>query len=83
MALDVYVQPQPELPRIGSKYSRICSFEDDGYYWFLYPLFEELAKETGQHIDLYDGAAFSGISLEALARTIASARHRKCRTGRA
>ena len=25
--------------------------EDDGYYWFLHPLFEGLQAETGQYID--------------------------------
>ena len=48
-------------------------FEDDGYYWFLYPLFERLAQRTGQLIDLYDGAAFSGPALAALRETIAEA----------
>jgi hypothetical protein len=34
-------------------------FEDDGYYWFLHPLFERLREETGKYIDLYGGALFS------------------------
>jgi hypothetical protein len=35
------------------------AFEDDGYYWFLHPLFERLRKETGKYIDLYGDALFS------------------------
>ena len=31
----------------------------DGYYWFLHPLIEKLASETGQYIDLYGDASFS------------------------
>jgi hypothetical protein len=31
------------------------SFDDDGYYWFCFPFFEELATRTGEMIDLYDG----------------------------
>jgi hypothetical protein len=50
------------------------SFENDGYYWFLHPLFETLAKETGQYLDLYDDCLFAGSDLEALARTFAAAR---------
>jgi len=49
------------------------SLEDDGYYWFLYPLFVELSKETGQLIDLYDGAHFQAETLDALERTLSMA----------
>ena len=43
---DALHQPSdPAEPSLG--------FEgDDGYYWFLHPLFERLAAETGQYIDL-------------------------------
>lgn len=46
------------------------SFDDDGYYWFCYPFFEELARQTGQMIDLNDGAWFSGSKLDDLLRTL-------------
>ena len=36
---------------------------DDGYYWFLHTLFEDLAKVTGQYIDQYGDASFSGENL--------------------
>src|SRR5260221_400897 len=46
------------------------SFDDDGYYWFCYPYFEDLARQTGELIDLYGGAWFSGTQLEELDRTL-------------
>jgi hypothetical protein len=46
------------------------SFDDDGYYWFCYPYFEDLARQTGEMIDLYGGAWFSGAQLEELDRTL-------------
>jgi hypothetical protein len=39
---------------------------DEGYYWFLHPLYEDLARVTGQYIDLYGDASFSGKNLAAL-----------------
>ncbi len=48
--------------------------EDDGYYWFLHPLFVALAEETGQYVDLYGGARFQGQDLDALERALASSR---------
>jgi hypothetical protein len=45
----------------------------DGYYWFLYPLIEKLQSETGQYIDLYGDASFSGANLSALERMVAEA----------
>lgn len=74
MALDVYIQPAPGPPRIGGPQQFVCALDDDGYYWYLYPRFVSLAEETGLWIDLYDGVAFSGESLDALARTISAAR---------
>jgi hypothetical protein len=48
--------------------------DNDGYYWFLHPLFEQLAGETGQYIDLYGDAMFAGRDLDALERTLSAAR---------
>ena len=49
---------------IGKSYKSILkkhfiSLEDDGYYWELYPLFEDIFEVTGEMIDLYDGATFN------------------------
>ncbi len=43
-----------------------CEFEDDGYYWYLWPAFEDLKIKTGQLIDLYGGCEFAGDSLISL-----------------
>ncbi|AWM38166.1 hypothetical protein GobsT_37300 [Gemmata obscuriglobus] len=62
-----YQASDPDEPSLG--------FEgDDGYYWFLHPLFERLAAETGQYIDLYGCALFAGPDLTALTRMLADAR---------
>lgn len=50
--------------------------EDDGYYWFLYPMFERLAERTGQMVDLYDGAIFCGPTIADLRQTVAEAARR-------
>jgi hypothetical protein len=65
---DTFYQPSdPNEPSLG--------FEgDEGYYWFLHPLFERLAAETGQYIDLYGNAMFAGPNLAALGRMLAEAR---------
>jgi hypothetical protein len=39
--------------------SLTLSFDDDGYYWFLHPLFERLRAESGKYIDLYGDARFT------------------------
>src|SRR5262245_50339246 len=64
---DALYQPSdPNEPSLG--------FEDDGYYWFLHPLFEGLMVETGQYIDLYGSAMFAGPDLAALGRMLTEAR---------
>jgi hypothetical protein len=50
------------------------SLDDDGYYWFLHPLWERLRSETGQYIDLYGYAGFAGEDLAALDRILTEAR---------
>jgi hypothetical protein len=53
---------------------QVC-LENDGYYWYLHPLFERLAQETGQYIDLYGDAVFAGEQLAALERILTEAQH--------
>lgn len=74
MALDVFVQPRIEIPRRGGDYELILQLEDDDFIHFLAPFFEQLARKTGQNIDLYGDAAFGGTLLEDLKRTLAAAR---------
>lgn len=72
MPLDVFIQTHPRLP--SAKRELICEFYSDGYYGFLYPFFDTLAKQTGQMIDLYDDAYFVDETLGVLAQTLADAR---------
>ena len=62
----LYQPSDPNEPSLG--------LEDDGYYWFLHPLFERLTAETGQYIDLYGDAMFAGPDLAALGLALADAR---------
>jgi hypothetical protein len=48
------------------------AFDDDGYYWFCHPFFEELSERTGEMIDLYGGAWFAGPGLDELAATLSA-----------
>lgn len=41
-------------------YVQDISLDDDGYYWYFHSFFAELFRQTGQNIDLYDNAAFTG-----------------------
>ncbi len=70
MALDVYIQPKVEAPRVGSDYELVAQLDYDGYFVFLSPLFEELKQKTGQTIDLYENAVFGGIHLNDLRDTV-------------
>ena len=51
MGLDICAYPPgpPKAPPVCS-----VMLDDDGYYWFLHPLFEE----AGLHIDLFGDATF-------------------------
>jgi hypothetical protein len=55
MGLDIGAFPPgpPKGPPICA-----VTFENDGYYWFLHGLFEELRNETGLYLDLYGDAMF-------------------------
>src|SRR5262245_51246580 len=64
MALDVGVGDGSSLVPIQGE--PLLWLEDDAPYWFLYPLFESLAAQTGQCIDLYGNASFAGEQLAAL-----------------
>ena len=75
MSLDIGIAGGEGTPWSAAEFS--VSFDDDGnggYYWFLHPLFERLARRTGQHIDLYGSAEFRGDDLTALDDTLAEAR---------
>jgi hypothetical protein len=46
------------------------SFDDDGYFWFLYPIFQEIYTKTGEMIDLYEVTIFKGDNLLLLQEAI-------------
>ena len=74
MALDLYLQKDASFPPTNID-GHFLAFDDDGYFWFLYsPFFEEVAKETGRAIDLYDGGFFHGSDLDLFGRLIAQVR---------
>ena len=74
MALDVYLQKDNNLPHVGGEQKHIISFEDDGYFSFLYDLFKELETKTGQVIETYEDAFFSGELLDSLTETVFKAK---------
>lgn len=74
MALDVLLQPHAQIPRYGDDYELVLELEDDGYFWFLWPFFEQLARKTGQRIDLYGDAVFGGALLDDLKQTLTAVR---------
>ncbi|MCC2668367.1 MAG: hypothetical protein K0Q72_838 [Armatimonadetes bacterium] len=58
------------LSRVETTDDAGCSagvfLDDDGYYWFLYPFFERVEKQTGQMVDLYGNAVFAAEQLPLL-----------------
>jgi hypothetical protein len=70
MPLDIGIGPS----RYPAQDEPSLQLDNDGYYWFLHPLFEQLAAETGQYVDLYGDASFNGDALAALEQTLAAAR---------
>jgi len=73
MALDVVLLHAGANPATATPL-RSISFDDDGYYWFLHPRFEELAQRTGKYIDLYGDAKFAVHELLQLRHLLAKAK---------
>jgi hypothetical protein len=57
MPLDAYVV-SPADPKGHRRI--LVQFQDDGYFWFLYDAFKDVAERTGEQVDLYGDAAFQG-----------------------
>jgi hypothetical protein len=72
MALDIGVGSGSSFCPVRGEPS--LSFESDGYYWFLHPLFEGLRTDTGQFIDLFGDASFAGNEIFALERMLKAAK---------
>jgi hypothetical protein len=71
MALDIGIGDGFSVGLLANEPSLFL--EDDGYYWYLHPLFEELRAATGQYIYLYGDASFSGPMLTALEEIVSRA----------
>ena len=50
------------------------SLDNDGYYWYMHPWFEELARETGRYIDLYGETEFTAQQIPRLRELLAQVR---------
>jgi len=72
MALDIGIGDGETVWPLADEPSMFL--EDDGYYWYLHPLFEELRAATGEYIDLYGNASFSGTMLTELENVVSRAR---------
>jgi hypothetical protein len=75
MAVDIGVARPSSGPGEAAQLAhepRTCLF-DDGYYWFLYPFWVELRERTGQYVDLYGNASFSGAALDVFRAVLAKA----------
>jgi hypothetical protein len=55
MGVDIRIRANGRQTQAGLA----ISFNDDGYYWFLHPLFERLRDESGKYVDLYGDARFT------------------------
>jgi hypothetical protein len=71
MAVDLVVTQNKKAPFYREEWS--LHFDDDGYYWYLYPLFEDLYTATGNMIDLYGDARFERHHFSRLRRMLAEA----------
>ena len=52
----------------------VCSLENDGAFWHLWPYFESLYATTGQIIEPYSIGVFTGDTLVPLRETLSTAR---------
>ena len=66
MGLDIGIEK-------NKKVEYLTHLDDDGYYWYLHPLFDKLRKSTGVYIDLYGYAEFDRDSIEVLESMLSQA----------
>lgn len=71
---DTGIQADPL--ELSKGWERVIQFDDDsfGYYCFLLPLLDGLAKKTRQYVERERDAVYEGATLEDLAATIANAK---------
>ncbi len=67
MSVSLYLADQANLQTPCREISPV-TFNDDGYYWFLYRYFESanLERHKGELIDLYGGGVIEGYQLHRL-----------------
>jgi hypothetical protein len=68
MALDVWIG---NWDHPGS--TLVTSFNPEAFYWFLYPLIEDLRDSHGKYIDLYGGCEFKPQELWLIRKLISDA----------
>jgi hypothetical protein len=66
MSLQAYLSPTPVQSTRQFNAAPVLTFDDNGYYWFLEPIFAKIRETTGQYIDLYGEADFYEGALLAL-----------------
>src|SRR5437016_922895 len=71
MAVSIHLSRTGQTDDAG--YSKSVGFEDDGYYWFLYPFLEKVSKQTGQFVDPYGDAVFEAEHLPYLLASLEEA----------
>jgi len=55
---------------VKGKKSLYTEFENEAFYWFMYPHFEKLRNTHGIYIDLYGDAKFSKVNINLLDKII-------------
>jgi hypothetical protein len=72
MAIELVTTINKTIPNFYSV--ETLQLNDDGYYWFLYPLFEQVYAQTGKRIDLHGRAEFTTAQLAVLQAAIRQGR---------
>ena len=72
MAINIGIA-EHDTSLVSSRKTPTVSLDNDGYYWYLHPLLEVLQGQTGQYIDLYGNASFSGSALTGFGEMLSEA----------
>jgi hypothetical protein len=74
MAIDIYIQPDAELPDTGVYGDFVARFEDEGCHFYGDYLFQKVEEAVGQEMYLLRGAVFSDSTLDALSQALLEAK---------
>ena len=72
MAIGVFLSQSGDPRDEDSEW--VCSLENDGAFWHLWPYFESLHATTGQIVEPYSIGVFTGHTLAPLRETLSAAR---------